>query len=110
MRKQSRVSAALKVGLFWLGATAVILLAAEGVLRLAGYPKGPFLSIYEPNATIRMTWGAIPYTVETNSLGLRSREIPLRKPSGGTRILMLGDSVTEGFYADNPDTFSEKVA
>jgi lysophospholipase L1-like esterase len=45
-----------------------------------------------PNATTRVRG----VELTTNSLGLRDREIEPRKPSGVFRILMLGDSFTEG--------------
>lgn len=104
-RRRSPRRETLKILGFWIASTALVLLVAEGALRLAGYPKGRFISIYPPNERIEMTWGPIPYTVETNSLGLRSREITYKKAPGRTRILMIGDSVTDGFFADNQDTY-----
>ncbi len=45
-----------------------------------------------PNVTA--TVGGVPLT--TNSLGLKDREIEVKKPSSVFRVLMLGDSFTEG--------------
>jgi hypothetical protein len=44
------------------------------------------------------------YTI--NALGLRDREIALKKPPGTKRILMLGDSFTEGDGVSQEETFS----
>jgi GDSL-like lipase/acylhydrolase family protein len=44
-----------------------------------------------------------------NSLGLRDREMPRAKPAGTRRILMLGDSFTEGNGVDASDTFSSQL-
>ena len=44
-----------------------------------------------------------------NSLGLREREIPREKPPGSRRILMLGDSFTEGNGVEAHDTFSSRL-
>lgn len=44
-----------------------------------------------------------------NSLGLRDREYPLEKPQGAVRILMLGDSFTEGDGVEAAETFSKVV-
>jgi hypothetical protein len=41
-----------------------------------------------PNFTGRF-WGV---TVQTNSLGMRDRELPARKPQGEFRVMLLGDS------------------
>lgn len=104
--------------LAYLGlSTALVLLAAEGVLRLAfGLPKGLFYfrplddrCLYLPNSTLQMVMGPVPYTVKTNSLGFRGREIALEKPAGTVRIAALGDSVTDGFYVDNEDTYPAQM-
>jgi hypothetical protein len=46
---------------------------------------------------------------EINSLGLRNKEIPRAKPAGMSRILMLGDSFTEGNGVDEQETFSSRL-
>jgi lysophospholipase L1-like esterase len=47
--------------------------------------------------------------VETNSHGLRDREFAFDKPAGMLRIVMLGDSFTEGWGAAEQDTFSKRI-
>jgi hypothetical protein len=44
-----------------------------------------------------------------NSLGLRNRETTLAKPDGIKRILMLGDSFTEGDGVQSSETFSSRL-
>jgi lysophospholipase L1-like esterase len=93
----------------WTLAPLGALALGEGACRFLGYPKGRFLSVYPPNATLTMTWGAVPYRVRTNSLGLRGPEIPTEKAAGRRRILALGDSVTDGFFADDEDTYPAQL-
>src|SRR5262245_49480989 len=45
----------------------------------------------------------------TNSLGLRDREYPEAKPPGGVRILLLGDSFTEGWTLDFEDVVAKRI-
>src|SRR6185436_1568242 len=45
----------------------------------------------------------------TNALGLRDREFPIPKPPGVFRILMLGDSFTEGGGLENDETVAKIV-
>ncbi len=47
--------------------------------------------------------------VSINSLGLRNAEIGQTKPSGVTRILMLGDSLTFGWGVSQKDTVARKI-
>jgi lysophospholipase L1-like esterase len=44
-----------------------------------------------------------------NSLGFRDRERTVRKPPGVVRIIVLGDSVTEGYEIDARDMYSRKL-
>jgi len=45
----------------------------------------------------------------TNSHGQRDRERTLRKPDGVRRILLLGDSVVEGYGLREPETISSRL-
>lgn len=47
--------------------------------------------------------------VQTNSLGLRDDEMPLQKPEGEIRILLLGDSVVAGFEVARPATLEARL-
>ncbi len=49
----------------------------------------------------------VPYLI--NRWGLRDRDLPLEKPGGTKRILMLGDSFTEGDGVRDEDTFSYRL-
>lgn len=47
--------------------------------------------------------------VATNSRGLRDREFTFEKAAGTLRIVMLGDSFTEGWGVPRDDTFSKRI-
>lgn len=61
--------------------------------------------LYPERSTIRMMWGPVPYMVETNSLGFRSREISHPKDPKTLRIAAIGDSITDGVFVDNDATW-----
>jgi hypothetical protein len=89
----------------------------QAALRVTGRGLGCF-TIYDPTRVFALrpdcscirAWGGERYQLTTNSLGFRDqwiREIPLigAKP----RVLMLGDSFTEGMVAWN-DSFVGQIA
>lgn len=63
------------------------------------------------NAAYDSGWGWIRYKVRTNSLGMKDakvREVPLRSES--KRILLMGDSFTEGIGIEYEKTFAGLLA
>ena len=60
-----------------------------------------------PLAKSRFKTSSFNTHYEINSLGLRDKEYPLKKPAGTTRVLMLGDSFTEGIGVEANETFSK---
>lgn len=63
-----------------------------------------------PNSqcTYRSKEWSVKFTV--NSLGLRDREYTRQTPQGTARIIVVGDSFTEGFGVSEQDNFSSKLA
>jgi lysophospholipase L1-like esterase len=97
---------------FPLIAACGAILLLEIVLRIAGYPHGYFAGFFYPahgqypkNAELHMTWGPFPYTVRTNNLGLRGPDISTPKKPKTKRIATIGDSVTDGYFVDNENTW-----
>lgn len=62
-----------------------------------------------PGATGRYKTTEFDVTYRINRLGLRDRDVPLRKAEGTRRILMLGDSFTEGDGVEYEETFSARL-
>jgi lysophospholipase L1-like esterase len=59
------------------------------------------------NVNLMGQWGSIQYPVRTNSLGFRDAEvrtIPLR--AAGPRVVLIGDSFTEGLGVPYADTYA----
>jgi lysophospholipase L1-like esterase len=60
-----------------------------------------------PNVAGNITWGPLRYRIDTNSLGFRDatvRDVPLK--SATHRILLIGDSFTEGIGMEFADSFA----
>jgi lysophospholipase L1-like esterase len=97
--------------------TAGLVLGIEAFLRVVfHYPHGYFrfmaadgTRLYPPSTVIPMRWGAIPYEVKTNALGFRGDDFDRVAPPGRQRIVAIGDSVTDGFFADNDATFPAQL-
>jgi lysophospholipase L1-like esterase len=93
----------------------VSLFLVELVVRILGLYQGQAGEFVQPNPVLG--WSHIPdkegyWTVgerrihiKINSLGLRDREYTYNKGKGVFRILVLGDSFTEGFQVPLEDTF-----
>jgi lysophospholipase L1-like esterase len=94
----------------------VALVVAEVGLRLIGYRGEPISRIsniypvddpvldwrYVPNSEVRS--GQVVYRY--NAAGFRDMDHSVEKPSGVERILVLGDSVTEGYGVEWADVFA----
>jgi lysophospholipase L1-like esterase len=102
--------------------TAVLLFTAvflEVGLRLLGYGGAPESLItntrvvddpildwrYKPNT--QSQWGKVIY--DYNSIGFRGENHVIEKPAGVVRIVVIGDSVTEGYGVEWRDVFASNV-
>lgn len=63
----------------------------------------------KPGVTVRNVTGEYAVTETINSLGFRGPEIPPTKVGGEYRVLVLGDSFTEGYTVDQQDLFSIRL-
>lgn len=110
-----------------VSATLIALLAGEVLIRLLGRAPGikpiqlssydciykrstnPILG-FELQANRRSDNPDFIQTYErTNAHGQRDRERSIRKPAGVTRVLLLGDSVVEGYGLKESDTLSYQL-
>ena len=82
----------------------IALLSAEGTLALLNFPmetRYTYPADYEQDRNhIEFS-----YHFAANSQGLRSPEIPLQRPEGAQRVLVVGDSYTEGVGVEYDETF-----
>lgn len=67
------------------------------------------LTLHIPDATIRYARSEFDHPISINSLGLRGPEVTLPKPPGSFRILILGDSFTEGKQVSFEETFARQL-
>ncbi len=55
---------------------------------------------------LKSAWNAFPpIAIQTNSIGLRNREVSMPKPANTKRIVFVGDSFTMGWGVNEEDTF-----
>ena len=101
-----------RTSLVTIALVTAILLILEAIFRLGGHPRGDFAALfpdsqdlYPRNQVLTMSWGPIPYVVETNNHGLRGEDFSSEKDPATLRILTIGDSITDGFFVDNRATW-----
>lgn len=84
----------------------VLLVGTDRLLGLLGYPPAvPIQWTHPPNFTETRESAEFRYTFATNSRGLRYAEIPVEKEPRELRVVMLGDSFTEGDGVELDQTF-----
>jgi lysophospholipase L1-like esterase len=111
------VTRLLRVGLIQCGIATAVLGLVELALRVGtGGPLGLFqgwfpgrAGLYPENSEIAMP-GVVPWLIRTNRWGFRGEDLPMARTPGMARIAMLGDSVTDGFFVDNEDTYPAMTA
>ncbi|MCE9595629.1 MAG: hypothetical protein K8S98_15685 [Planctomycetes bacterium] len=93
----------------------------EIVLRIAGYPRvagmrwiaddelqelpAPHQDAIRGNEPADVARGRAPIRVRINEHSLRCADVPLAKPAGEKRVLVVGDSLTFGAGVDEAETF-----
>jgi len=86
------------------------LFLCEGALLLLHAPTRAHEQITNPpNYRMDVDTIEFQYLWETNSQGLRYDEIPFRKPPGTRRILVLGDSYTDGEGVRTQERFTSRL-
>ena len=84
----------------------VVLFCVDRILAFLGYPEEiPSKSAHRANVSKSLKSIEFEYQFTTNELGLRYPHIPVKKPAGERRILMLGDSFTEGVGVEADQSF-----
>lgn len=96
---------------------------AEGVLRLAGYPRSSGVRWIADDALGQLPapdqgWienetdraaGRQPFKIRINSHSLRGADFPLAKSTGEKRVLVVGDSLTFGAGIDEEEAFPARL-
>ena len=105
-------------------ASALVLCAGEAVLRVTTNPhvlvplagaggvfrrSTRFLWALPPSAKFPYGARGSETLVTTNSLGYRSPELPIPRPRGTTRLLVLGDSSAMGHGVNNRECFPRRL-
>lgn len=111
--------------IFALGVAPIALL--EGGLRLFGWPTervrtfgkllifdenewNESIGVFRAGARATVAWPPeLAYRVHVNALGLRGPEIERTPPPGRTRILVVGDSQTFGYYLEESETWPAQL-
>ncbi|HLH44782.1 MAG TPA: SGNH/GDSL hydrolase family protein [Bryobacteraceae bacterium] len=119
MRESKRTEVYLLRACFLLASLVLAVVLAEAVLRIVGPPDGrvhleafaqydPLLGWkISPNVSTRIVTQDYTTNVQYGPKGLRGRDHPYEKPPGVSRILILGDSMVDGYSVPIEDRVSE---
>ena len=109
-RGQNKVKdIAINLGLVFTS-VLVTLFLFDGALGFLGYPSENPPKISHP-ANFQEVRDNIEFRYEfrTNSQGLRYREVPLEKTLDAHRVMVVGDSFTEGFGVEEGERFTDRL-
>ena len=103
---QWRITGVL-VNLFMAGIMVILMLfGLDLMLGTVGFPRArPVQVTHPPNVEYAVNNLEYSYIFKTNSQGIRYREIPRHKPPNTIRIVVIGDSYTEGAGVAAEETF-----
>lgn len=118
-RERSRGTIVLLSGLLLVGSLLTAAIVGEMLLRMLGYAGAPESRI----GNIRLVedpilnWRFVPHSraqdgkvvVIYNGAGFRDRDHTRKKPPGVKRVVVLGDSVTEGSGVEAEEIFANRL-
>jgi lysophospholipase L1-like esterase len=100
----------------WLARAAVVIVVTAAALKLGDLALGRAANTFErhllrlpPHVSVRHRSNEFDYEFRTNALGLRGDDVPLDKPAGARRIVVLGDSFVAGWGVDAREIFSAQL-
>ena len=97
-------------GIMLVAALTLALFLGEWIFALLGYPvELPVRAAHPANHNEIRESIEFRYRFTTNAMGLRYRELPREKGVSEHRILVLGDSYTEGLGVDANQRFTEHL-
>ncbi len=105
----------VKNGILVIGSVLVVLTATIIIDRVVGktlpkpFPEGTHDLIFPPLSRQEFASIDFKYVVETNSLGIRDREIQRPKVTGNYRIVAVGDSYTYGWGVNIEETWLRRL-
>ncbi|MEM7532154.1 MAG: GDSL-type esterase/lipase family protein, partial [Chloroflexota bacterium] len=86
--------------------TLITIFAVDQGLGLLNFPTELIPPVtHPPNYAYHVENIEYKYVFQTNSMGIRYREIPLEKPENTVRVVVVGDSFTEGAGVTSSETF-----
>ncbi len=107
---RSRLRRGVYGALLFGSSLTLALLGGEAVLAWLGYPTEiPIRAAHPANVIEVREYIEFRYEFATNSAGLRYRETSPERSAHEHRVLVLGDSYTEGLGVDAQERFTERL-